>query len=775
MSVLIVSILVVALLVSGLVSVSLSVPLQAPVAILLGLAAILASGLVWKDRSVNALSSERVGTGKPWGLLLVVSILYFIGRAWLSPVFDLGVEDLMLIFPASILYLLAGHMMAGRTTVIIRQSLAWVVILLLLLHFGACAFQLRGGEGYSLSRYFTSAMRASSSSVTGMYGYRGSFANFAVVSGLLCLNLGGWGRVNLSLRGILICLGAIAIGLVLWSRSRSAALSLVPALTVMGSLWWVSLSGQSAGVRRKGRTIILILGLLGSLGGLLGVTWVFKERNTTGIVSVVDSGARPQFWSMAGEQWADYPFFGAGGRSYSYESFRYWSPSLSTAQPNPEFVHNEYLQLLADYGILGLVLVLSLLVVHLLMGFKHVGHLSRCVRKNGLGRGANAMALAITGMSGIAAMAVHVIFDFRTHLLPNLLLLVCCAVWVLPIRSMGGDSGQQVTDDRLNKVRKSRLGGACTSLFIFMLGLGAVGLGGQQLWAGWPLLDNRIAKEGGVWHPEKVNRKVWIPTLETSLKRMPHWRRSQRLGTLYRLEAGASTGDERNRYLKKAKTAYKVSLDRHPYNPIPKINLAAIYADAGEYKKADAMYASASGRAAARERWFRVYALWATLHRNWAVALWRQGDEKREVEFHFLRARELYKVSSHKTGFVYWRNKWAIEYTILLISYARYLDSLGEYEKADALFVEASRQIHAYNNQPVTKLNLYRAWHYYDMGMHQWKERKPKKAYTTMKWGKNTLLHYPGAKTGKVDQEWKDLMHKIQEVMDFLEKTGESE
>ena len=86
--------------------------------------------------------------------------------------------------------------------------------------------------------------------------------------------------------------------------------------------------------------------LLTLVGAVAACFWVLKIRATGdaegGLNPIFDSVARLNFWPMAYDQWIDYPFFGAGARSFSYECFVYWNPNLSGAHANPEFVHNEY-------------------------------------------------------------------------------------------------------------------------------------------------------------------------------------------------------------------------------------------------------------------------------------------------------------------------------------------------------------------------------------------------------------------------------------------------
>lgn len=794
-----------ALLVAGLIGITLSVPLQAPAVILFGLAAILAaiqvvkcgSAGVRKSGSLEVLESQvegRRSKSSTWLLwFVVIAIAYFVGRACWSPVFDLGIEDLMLILPAAILYLIAGYGMGGKAGVTLRQGLAWVVIALLLLHLGSCFLQLQGGDGYSLSFYLTGAKRASADHITGMYGYYGSFANFAVIAGLLCLSLGVWGRLSYRIRALIFLLGLAALILALYSQSRSAAVSLVFALGVFGVLLLVSLSQQNARVKHWAKIAVLSSGSLGFIGGLIGGAWVFTQRGGISFESITDSGVRSQFWAMAGEQWVDHPWFGAGSRSFSYECFRNWSPNLGTNEANPEFVHNEYLQLLADYGLIGLMLILGLFGWHFYRGAQQVHAFAGKVGGHGLKRGSNAMALAVAGMSGMTAMAVHICFDFRTHLLANLLLLVCCAVWILPVaksrvRELRSAGVRKLVEDRKEggvgeveglKVEGrgesrgrdgeeggvKRTGSLVFGLVLFVLGFGAVGLGGQQLWAGLPLIQHKMAKEDGAWNPESVDRDVWIPTLEESLARAPQWRRYQRLGTLYRLEANAN--EELNEAsLQKAQAAYEVSIERHPYNPISRMNLAAIYSLSGEWEKADAMYASASEMAKAHEWWLRLPVQWANMQRQRAGALWKSGNIE-QAEIYYQKAQDIIKTARVNNGDA------TTTYLMIVIDQARMEDSQHNFTMADELFENAEKRLPNYSINSLNQ-NIRREMgeHYLRKGKYLWYQRKPEEAHTALVKASRSFHIHQIVLKGREDKQWEQGYDEVKSILKFFKATG---
>ena len=754
------------LLLAALLGTTLNMPLQAPTVIALGIASLCAAIFTLKLGKSLVMKTGKISGIRPWLIILILSsIVYFITRAYLSPVRDLGIEDLMLIIPACSLYLIAGYALTGEYGIKIRLGLAITVILLLALHVLYCLFQFNGVEGYSLARYFEGSSRSSPKQVTGMYGYYGSFANFAVIAGLLCMSLGVWGRLTFSVRGAVFLLGIAALGLAIWSQSRSAVLSLGPALIVFTLLLTVSFKQQAAKVQSWVTRAGFALGMLILAAATLGGFWVFSERGVKSLPTMFDSGIRVPLWAMAGDQWVDYPWIGAGSRSFSYLCNTYWS-GLGSGEKSPEFVHNEYLQLLTDYGFVGFLLITTLLLAHLVLGLRQVSRLSEKVGENGLRRGSNAMALAIAGSCGIVAMAVHICFDFPTRLMPNLLLMICCAVWILPLPSWNNTDSSNTLADEIKQSSMCRL----IALTLSILGLGAIGLGGQQLWAGLPLIKNKIAKEDGAWRPELVDRDMWIPVLKESLKRAPHWTRYQRLGTLYYMEARECESPElKEHFLGLSKKCYLASIERHPYNVISKINVASVYSEQKQWNKADEFYAEASKTAYTREARFRIHKKWGDMQQHWALNL-IDKDQLSEVEEHMLEAKTLYNRSNELARFN--DAKWAEPYIYILISYAQFLDDAARYHEAETLYQEAMSH-HAWRNTQVyTNLSLHYAQHLYEQGRDYWYKRQPEKAYKLMLDARDVLRQCEKATKSKGVDSWQHILMPIEEMIRFFEQTG---
>ncbi|MDG1357730.1 MAG: O-antigen ligase family protein [Akkermansiaceae bacterium] len=760
------------MLLAGVFGTTLSVVPQTPAVITAGIAAVLVAVAASKNLvrgRASLLPQPSAYTGLP--LFSVLAVCYFVVRAWLSPVKDLGIEDLMLIMPAGIFYLSAGIVLSGKQAISVRLVLAWVVIFLLSLHVASGLMQLAGGKGFSVVFQFMGARPASEGSVIGMYGYYGSFANFAVIAGLLCISLGVWGRYALSVKGFILLLGLVSLFLSTLSQSRSAALSMMAGLLVLAILIVMSLAHQSPPIKKWALRVVGGMIALIVISSVVACYWVIQVRagsnSGEGLNSLFDSVARLNFWPMAYDQWLDFPIFGAGARSFSYLCFEYWNPNLSTMHANPEYVHNEYLQLLADYGLIGLLLITVALVMHCYIGWDQTRKLARTLKGDSLRKGSNAMALTIAGVSGMIAMSVHVCFDFRTHLLANLLLLICCAVWLLPIRRLSPTpaGGEKISGAR------PHFQSYITLLCLFILGIAAIGIGGQQLWAGMPLFKQRMLKEDGAWKPYQVDRSVVIPMLEKSLSRTPRWQRSKRLGMLYKIEADeAKQPATKEKFYNMAEVACLASIKRNEHDPVPRINLAGIYTSQSRYSDADQVYAESSSMAEAREPWFKMHTQWALLRHHMAMISIEEGKSK-VAEMHFHKAIDLFQ-HSRNMGVTMRSNKWKESYTECLLAYALFLDSEGRFEEAETLYSKLEKAGEDRYFLVAMCFYHYRGLHYYNHSLELWRRGEAEEAYLSMLKAKESMQVVRRCNKNMESELTDREIKQIQGFIQFFETTG---
>jgi cytochrome c-type biogenesis protein CcmH/NrfG len=126
-------------------------------------------------------------------------------------------------------------------------------------------------------------------------------------------------------------------------------------------------------------------------------------------------------WPSAIQQFQLSPTFGTGAGTFLYYGRQFRDPAI---QPDPRFAHNDYLQLLAEFGVVGLVTLLFFLFVHARSGWKALDDF--ITQRNEFEPFGNTpMALTIGALSAMAAMTIHSIVDFNMHIPANALLMAC--------------------------------------------------------------------------------------------------------------------------------------------------------------------------------------------------------------------------------------------------------------------------------------------------------------------------------------------------------------
>ncbi len=175
------------------------------------------------------------------------------------------------------------------------------------------------------------------------------------------------------------------------------------------------------------KAVLLLVVLLAGGGFMishyLSKTVTYMRRVETpegngGLVMIdASAGSRLLLWQAAGRMWADNPWFGVGPAHYDYR-FREYRPEAM--QGRPDRVHNDYLNLLADWGTVGGVIVLAGLGFFVGWLKKTWPHVRR--EENDFGTGqSNRFAFFLGATGGLAALAVHSLMDFNLHVPANAL------------------------------------------------------------------------------------------------------------------------------------------------------------------------------------------------------------------------------------------------------------------------------------------------------------------------------------------------------------------
>lgn len=341
-------------------------------------------------------------------------LLYVLSRALLSPVPYIARSDIHSVLGGLAVYFLVACVLTGT-----RQRM-WMIVLLIALALGHVlvgAVQFRYGHNYMpiswLQRY-DYEWRAS-----GFYGCPNHLAGLLEVVGICGLSIVCWSRWPVWGKLLVgYAVGICYVGLVL-TGSRGGYLSAATSLFVFAILSFLIL--RRAGGRRAwmlaaaGAFLVIVLGL--GTAYSVGRSDRLKDRAQN---TFDTSNMRLQLWKSALQQWKLAPIVGTGSATYLYYGRLLRDERM---QRDPVYVHNDYLQLLAEYGLVGAAGFLLFLAAHLRHGLRNFARLGpKRVAASQL-LPSNALALNLGALAAISGFVVHSIFDFNLHIPANVLLM----------------------------------------------------------------------------------------------------------------------------------------------------------------------------------------------------------------------------------------------------------------------------------------------------------------------------------------------------------------
>jgi O-antigen ligase len=283
------------------------------------------------------------------------------------------------------------------------------------------------------SFYFWQSGGADEDHAMGLFAHYNAFASFLNGTVFFFLSYVFFGR-NVAARWACALLSVGLIVCLVMSQSRGGWLSFV----VGGSLWMVLLVLFLKQRRSKFLGIVSIAVVALGVGGIVSSVWmvqritekrVEKYEEDTGrkVEAKVSDGGRMAFQQMGFEIFLDSPVVGGGARAFSYRALEKWDPdTLELWMGDPEFAHNEFIQLLSDYGLVGFALILILLFIHGIVGV--INLVSEDDRDSGL----SIWQLGAAG--GLVAMLCQSYFSFIFHF-PACVVLCAFQLAILASRS----------------------------------------------------------------------------------------------------------------------------------------------------------------------------------------------------------------------------------------------------------------------------------------------------------------------------------------------------
>jgi O-antigen ligase len=353
---------------------------------------------------------KRVVPG--WGILLCSTLFfgYLLVRSLFSPLQFLATANLFLIVAALTTYFLSAALVTGVRT---RLVLIGGFLLLEIGHLWVGLIQYISGNDFLL---FGFVRPDYGSRASGFYVCPNHLAGFLETLGFLLLALALFGRLRAWVRIILFYLTGAAFAGVLISGSRGGYLSSgagLVALAIFGGYHTLRVAPS--------RFRQLLVATVGAACLVLVLVSAFVTRSdllTRRFGSIIEpQDLRPRLWLAALHEFALDPVIGTGAGTYLVYGRKFRDLSV---QSDPVYAHNDYLQLLAEYGTVAGALFLCFLVAHFVGAGKFVHRMWRWLRQNEKAF-SSSLAFVIGSGLGIIAMVVHSIFDFNLQIPGNTL------------------------------------------------------------------------------------------------------------------------------------------------------------------------------------------------------------------------------------------------------------------------------------------------------------------------------------------------------------------
>jgi len=345
-------------------------------------------------------------------LLPLVCGAYFIWRAWGSPVRDYAVADMLLVAAALAVYAWAVPQRATESAIrILLAGLAAIVAL----NFVVALVQI-GNPGFTL--FGKSPKTLYPSGLFTAYSY---FANFMLGCGFLLLGSALFRRDGLFLRsfwGIGALMGFVSV---LLSRSRGGLVALAVGGGVLLILLFPMLRKRT---KRGFAMLILSLPVVLIIASAAGSRLLVSVQQARGFdptaEAVLDNDSRLNFLGIAVDAVGGHPWLGGGSQSFHWEVYEFWDvEERGFVSGDPVYVHNEFMQALTDYGIVGVLGIAAVLGLVLLIGLGTVFLPPPEVRSEFQ---YERLPVLVGALAGLAAVLVQSGFSFVFHTLPSTLM-----------------------------------------------------------------------------------------------------------------------------------------------------------------------------------------------------------------------------------------------------------------------------------------------------------------------------------------------------------------
>jgi O-antigen ligase len=354
---------------------------------------------------------------KPSGICLLVTIVvftYILGRAVLSPIPYLWWTDFFSVLGCLCVYFLTVFYVTDNR---LRSAVIWALLALAVVAVLIGLRQFSVGDAWMPFGWIrpSGGRRASGFLISSIH-----LAGYLEVLGLFGMSYALWSRWKTWAR---ILAGYIAlmcyVGVVI-TGSRGGYISAAFSLLVFGaiSLYTVrKIRPERFGIVAAGTTAgVIALVVIGA--GVMSQSEMIRHRLSLIPQQFEENGLdiRIYNWQAALDQFRVSPVVGTGAGTHVYYGRLFRRPQL---QADPIHAHSDYLELLAEYGIIGAIGMAAFLAAHIGRGWRNY----RSVLREDLDNlpewepaRHDSLALYIGALTAISAYAAHSVVDFNLHI-----------------------------------------------------------------------------------------------------------------------------------------------------------------------------------------------------------------------------------------------------------------------------------------------------------------------------------------------------------------------
>jgi hypothetical protein len=407
--------------------------LAAPGYLLVGAAAILAGLLFW--RPLGAPSAWCAGTALLFGA-------YLLWRQSASPDPYAARDDTWLLLGALSVYLTVAWQLRGDG---VRWLVLGSLILLVVLQAGLVLVQFTAATPFHPWADLVPQLRLPRGDgtvpnhgfVSGTLAGRGSLSAVLQASTFLALGMLVWGRESAAVKLMLLWTTAAGFAALTLCLSRSAYVGVAAGLAAF-SLVSLMVADRGALAHRFWFSAGAVAVIAASL--LLAFPLAFESVAVRlRLEELAQDTYRESLWLTVVPPMLNLePGFGIGAGMFDQLSLRYRGTSLAGW---PVHAHNDWLQLLVEYGRAGLLLGCLFFAVHFASGWRVALRLAREIPPSGWLPRSTELGLVTGSLAVLAAQGAHSFFDYRLHVQAAVLPVALAAGWIAAARNGQSPSG----------------------------------------------------------------------------------------------------------------------------------------------------------------------------------------------------------------------------------------------------------------------------------------------------------------------------------------------